>query len=150
MLWSSFLDFKFVVKFFLFILIFFLELCFLNLFLICLIMGFIFASVFLSSMAQLFLKYWLDGKDFVFSSYQTFIPLFYNIFIWLWLISYWLSMLLWLRVLSLFDVSFAYPFVSLSFVIVLIWGFFFGETISLLKIGWVILILLWIFCIVKW
>lgn len=51
--------------------------------------------------------------------------------IWLGLVSYVLSFVIWLLVLSRVDVSYAFPFFSVGYVVVAIAGHrYFGETIS--------------------
>ena len=47
---------------------------------------------------------------------------------------YFISIFFWLYALSKVDLSFAYPFISLSFVVILLFSFWFlGEAISLLR-----------------
>ncbi len=61
---------------------------------------------------------------------------------------YGIGTVLWLGVLSRTEVSQAYPFVGLGFVLTALIGFFlFGETLSPLRIGGIALVILGIFLI---
>lgn len=67
------------------------------------------------------------------------------------LIDYWvmscflgafIAVLSWMVALTKFDITYAYPFTSLGFVLVLILGsFFFGEAITFAKIAGIVLII---------
>lgn len=62
--------------------------------------------------------------------------------VWLGLIVFGLSALVWLAVLSRVPLSFAYPFASLTYVIILFYGKFVGdEPVSLARWGGVALII---------
>lgn len=61
--------------------------------------------------------------------------------LWLAMISYGISILTWMMALSKFEVSFAYSFLAMGFVVVTLGGyFFFNENISLLRIAGILLI----------
>jgi multidrug transporter EmrE-like cation transporter len=64
-----------------------------------------------------------------------------NGYLWLAMVLYGFSILLWMFVLSKVEVSFAYPFLSLGYGIVLVLGFFlFGEQVTLLRVAGVMVI----------
>ncbi len=64
-----------------------------------------------------------------------------NIWLWLAMICYGISILLWMSVLSKVEVSFAYPFLSIGYVISAIIGyFFFGESLSAIRIAGIVVI----------
>jgi multidrug transporter EmrE-like cation transporter len=61
-----------------------------------------------------------------------------------------MAMLIWLVVLSRVEVSFAYAFLSLGFVLVTIAGwFFFGESLSVWRIGGIALVCGGLLCIAQ-
>jgi multidrug transporter EmrE-like cation transporter len=61
--------------------------------------------------------------------------------LWLAMVAYGVSILTWMMALSKFEVSFAYAFLALGFVLVTLCGyFFFDETINILRIAGVGLI----------
>jgi multidrug transporter EmrE-like cation transporter len=58
-----------------------------------------------------------------------------NVFLWLSLLSYGISIITWMIVLSKVEVSFAYAFLSLGFVFVTIIGYFaFNEHVTLIRV----------------
>lgn len=60
------------------------------------------------------------------------------------------SLLLWLYLLSQFDLSFLYPFGSLSYILAAIGGwFFFAENITLCRGGGIFLILIGVLLVAK-
>ena len=62
---------------------------------------------------------------------------------WLWLamLCYGVSILLWMSVLSKVEVSFAYPFLSIGYVISAVVGFFFfGESLSAIRVAGILVI----------
>jgi multidrug transporter EmrE-like cation transporter len=69
-----------------------------------------------------------------------------NLFLWSALLAYAFSLILWMVVLSKVEVTFAYPFLSLGFVLVTISSFLiFNENISPLRIAGIALICLGVF-----
>jgi drug/metabolite transporter (DMT)-like permease len=63
---------------------------------------------------------------------------------------YVISTLLWLVVLAKSDVSFAYPFVSLGFVVITLYAHFaMTEPLSTLKMGGIALITAGVFCVAR-
>lgn len=69
---------------------------------------------------------------------------------WLWMamFCYAISILLWMVVLSKVEVSFAYPFLSIGYVVAALVGYqFFGESLSLTRIIGIIVICVGVFLI---
>lgn len=70
--------------------------------------------------------------------------------LWLWgaMICYAVSILLWMAVLSKVEVSFAYPFLSIGYVVAAMVGYcFFGETLSLPRIAGIVVICIGVYLI---
>ena len=70
--------------------------------------------------------------------------------IWLWgaMICYALSILLWMAVLSKVEVSFAYPFLSIGYVVAAVVGYyFFGESLSVIPIVGLVIICIGVYLI---
>ena len=70
--------------------------------------------------------------------------------IWLWgaMICYALSILLWIAVLSKVEVSFAYPFLSIGYVVAAVVGYyFFGESLSVIRIVGIVIICIGVYLI---
>lgn len=66
-----------------------------------------------------------------------------NIWLWLAMICYGISILLWMSVLSKAEVSFAYPFLSIGYVVSAILGYFlFAESLSFIRIIGILVICL--------
>lgn len=64
-----------------------------------------------------------------------------NIYVWLGLIFYVISFVVWLMVLSRVDVSYAYPFLSIGYIIAAIVGYYYlGEPMTLAKISGICII----------
>ena len=108
------------------------------------------SSAILSGLAQIILKQGLTWFWDVIWFWEKIIFLAKNLYFRWWLFTYWISMVLRLYVLSKLDVSYAYPFVAISYIVVLVWGYFLWETIWFYKILWVLLILSGIIFITKW
>lgn len=62
-------------------------------------------------------------------------PMITNLWLWGAMICYGVSILLWMSVLSKCEVSFAYPFLSVGYVVAAIAGYyFFGESLTPMRI----------------
>lgn len=110
----------------------------------------ILSSVFLNWLAQILLKLWMPNLNFKQNYLNIFFDIFTNLYVLWWLFAYWISILLWMYVLSKVDVSFAYPFLSLWFIFVMLtWMFWLWESVNIYKIIWMIFIVLWVFFIYK-
>ncbi|MGE0349205.1 EamA family transporter [Hydrogenophaga sp.] len=91
--------------------------------------------VLLTSAAQLILKRGMGATTTV-EVGSTYLRAFSSPQVWLGLILYGTSALLWLWVLSRLDVSLAYPLVSLGFVVTLALGvLWLGEPFSWIRVG---------------
>jgi len=90
------------------------------------------SCVVLNSVAQIFLKIGINSLNKKLILSPALIPfIITNIYIIFGAILYGISFVLWLYVLSKVKVSYAYPFISLSYVIVAVLGFLIlGEKIS--------------------
>lgn len=73
-----------------------------------------------------------------------------NLYVWTGLIFYVISFIVWLMVLSRVEVSYAYPFLSIGYIIAAFVGYFyFGESMTLSKIGGIIVICLGVFLLYR-
>ena len=99
---------------------------------------FIITSVLLNALAQILLKAGMknfSNIDLKNNVIQTFISIAINPYIISGFISYGISILLWLWVLSKVDVSYAYPFQALGYIVVTILAWLiFQENINLTRI----------------
>ena len=100
----------------------------------------ILCSVLLSSIAQIVLKTGMSNASVLQalqsqSAVQAFIAIATNVYVIGGLTLYFASAAVWLLVLARVDVSFAYPFVGLGFVVTMLLAFFInGEVLSTTKI----------------
>ncbi|MBU5482805.1 EamA family transporter [Clostridium sp. MSJ-11] len=95
-------------------------------------------SVILSSLGQVLVKLGASKLDINFSIDKimyTFVNILKNVPLMVGIISYGVSFLIWIKVLSKVELSYAYPMVSLGYVIVLFFSYFlFKENITYLRI----------------
>ena len=64
-----------------------------------------------------------------------------NLWLWAAMFCYAISILMWMAVLSKVEVSFAYPFLSVGYVVAALVGYyFFGESLTLTRIAGIIVI----------
>ena len=96
------------------------------------------ASVVLVDVAQLFLKYGMNqvgSLDFSQGIFSTFLFIFSNVYVIIGVILFASSSVGWLLALSKVPLSYAYPIVSLGYVFVTFFSwFFFHEAVSVLRI----------------
>lgn len=108
----------------------------------------IICSVVATWVAQLLFRIWMKGYNF-----DWLLNFLYYVisskYIILGIIIMVLWMILWFIVLSKNEVSFAYPFTAISYIIIFVGGFFLGETVNLVKIIWFILILSGLIFVIK-
>jgi multidrug transporter EmrE-like cation transporter len=114
----------------------------------------ILTSVFLNAFAQIALKkgMMVIGRfDFLQTNYLNLaFTVAKNPFLILGFFCYGLSILTWMAALSRTEVSFAYPFLSIGYVLVLIFGYyFFNETINIWKIFGIFFILVGVLMLAK-
>jgi len=112
----------------------------------------IFISIFLAVVGQLLLKmgmlrigkFSLDISTLV----HQYIKILLNPFVIAGLFGFFLSMLVWLYVLSRLELSFAYPFVALNYVLILFGSYFLlKETITPMKVIGVAVIMIGVYLI---
>lgn len=108
--------------------------------------GLILSSILLNCLAQVLMRKGMLGVgviDAVSGAAEKITAMAVNPWLWLALLSYGASLLIWLVVLSRVPVSFAYAFSSLGFVVVTACGWFFlGETVSVMRMAGVSIICL--------
>lgn len=102
-------------------------------------------SVLLNCAAQLFIKKGMIMVGEVTGGLQGFLSLLpamaSNLFLWVSVFCYALSMVLWLVVLSRVDVSYAYPFLSIGYILAAAVGYFvFHEAVSLTRVAGILVI----------
>lgn len=107
------------------------------------------ASVSISAIAQITLKTAMSGEriqlalDGGVKSWGLVSTIATAPLVWLGLLMYFVGALVWLLVLARLEVSLAYPFVGLGFILTMLLGFFLlGETVSLPRIGGTLLVVL--------
>ena len=103
-------------------------------------LSFIIASVSLNALAQVFLRKAMLALDISHTIRDTsWVELAWNVvnpFFLLGMLCYAVSIVIWLLVLSKLEVSLAYPFLSIGYVITAIIGYFFmGEAVTLLRVA---------------
>lgn len=92
-------------------------------------------QVVINTAAQLLLKTGAKSLDFTQTPTAVFMSMITNLYIWGGGIIFVISFLLWLYLLTQFELSFLYPFGSLAFVLAAVGGwFFFSENLSLSRI----------------
>lgn len=105
----------------------------------------ILSSVLLNCSAQLLIRKGMlvAGDMSIIAMAHNVCTLVTNVWLWLAMLCYGVSILLWMSVLSKVEVSFAYPFLSIGYVISAVVGFFFfGENLSPIRIAGIIVICL--------
>lgn len=107
-------------------------------------------QVFINTAAQLFLKNGAKAIDFSQSVCAIFLSMLCNVNIWMGGAIFVVSFLLWIYLLNQFELSFLYPFGSLSFVLAAVGGwFFFGENINLCRIFGIFLVFIGVIFVAK-
>ena len=108
-------------------------------------------SMLLGVVGQLLIKKGLNvlgGIDFSSGLIAAYSKIFFSPFVALGISLYFLGVFFWLYALSKVELSFAYPFVSLSYVLVVVLSWLFlGESISLVRWAGVIVICFGVFLI---
>lgn len=111
----------------------------------------ILVSVFLGAIGQVLVKYGAVNLQLNFTAkylIPSIISILKNFPVMCGIISYGLSFLLWIKVLSKVELSYAYPMVSLGYVIVMIFSYFlFKENISFVRILGVAFIIAGVFLV---
>ena len=100
-------------------------------------LAFISMSMILGAVGQIFIKKglnYLGGLDFSAGLVVTYLKIFLSPFVIIGISIYFIGVFFWLYGLSKVELSFAFPFVSLSYVLVFLLSWFFlGENIPLLR-----------------
>jgi len=114
----------------------------------------ILASVSLNATAQIFMRrgmLQIGEVSFDAGAFFRIIPLLLaNGFLWISLLCYGFSIILWMMVLSRMEVSFAYAFSSLGYVLVTVMGvIFLRENISILRIAGILVVCIGIVLVAK-
>jgi multidrug transporter EmrE-like cation transporter len=107
----------------------------------------IFLGVLLNAFAQVLLKKGMLGIGYFEIHFQNFFPVIKrvvaNAYILSGLGSYVVSVAIWLLVLARVEVSYAYPFLSVGYVVVTLMGYFiFQESLSWVRVTGILVILL--------
>jgi drug/metabolite transporter (DMT)-like permease len=106
--------------------------------------------VVINTFAQLLLKKGVGQVNFAQPLWELFLSIAFNLYIFGGVFIFVLSLLLWLYLLSQFELSFLYPFGSLSYVLAALGGwFFFAENVTLCRGGGILLILMGVFLVAK-
>lgn len=118
------------------------------------VLAMIFACVLIGTAGQLLLKWGMNTIGaFTFTAQNIFpvgLSLLTNPGILLGTTCYAVSLIVWLMVLSRSEVSYAYPLLSLGYVITAIAAYFlFGESLSFLRLGGIVFIILGVCLITK-
>ena len=110
----------------------------------------IFFQVCINTAAQLFLKNGARALDFSQTAWNVFLSMLCNINIWIGGAIFIVSFLLWLYLLNQFELSFLYPFGSLSFVLAAVGGWLiFGEDLNMCRICGILLVFIGVVFIAK-
>jgi len=103
----------------------------------------ILGSVSLNASAQILMRKGMLslGEVSISSLIKTLPQMITNVWLWLSIFCYGISIITWMMVLSRVEVSFAYAFLSLGFIIVTVIGYFlFNENVTFIRIIGIILI----------
>lgn len=106
-------------------------------------------SAFLNWVAQILWKIWLDKFDFKSSFFTIILNLIKNLYFLSGCFLYFLSIIVWFFVISKLDVSKAYPFLALSYIIIIIWWYLIWESVNVYKLLWIAFIIIGIIFISK-
>ncbi|APD05854.1 hypothetical protein UJ101_00302 [Flavobacteriaceae bacterium UJ101] len=118
---------------------------------------YIIGTIFFTVIGQLLIKYKMGNfegfpeNQSLMEKGWSVIYLLLNPFIFFGFISAFIASFFWMAAMNKFEISFAYPFMSLSFILVFIFSIFlFGETFTWGKVIGLILIILALFITVKY
>src|SRR4030042_1660967 len=110
----------------------------------------ILAGVLLNALAQVLLKKGMLGIGYFDFHFQNFFPIIKKVTINSYslsgLASYVISVAIWLLVLARVEVSYAYPFLSVGYVVVTLMGYFiFQESLSWMRVTGVAIVIVGVF-----
>jgi drug/metabolite transporter (DMT)-like permease len=113
----------------------------------------LFSSIFLGVVGQVFIKKGLNiigNLDFSRELVGSYLKIFFSPLVIVGISLYFLGVFFWLYALSKVDLSFAFPFVSLSYILVVLFSWLLlGESISYLRWAGVFVICIGVFLITK-
>ncbi|NMM65713.1 EamA family transporter [Clostridium sp. P21] len=108
--------------------------------------GLILISVFLGAIGQVLVKYGAVNLQLNFSGgylISSILSILKNAPVMLGIIAYGVSFLLWIKVLSKVELSYAYPMVSIGYILVMFFSYFlFKENISIIRVAGVVFIII--------
>lgn len=106
----------------------------------------ILVSVFLGAIGQVLVKYGASALELNFAGkylIPSIISILKNVPVMCGIISYGVSFLLWIKVLSKVELSYAYPMVSIGYILIMFFSYFiFKENISLMRLLGVLFIII--------
>lgn len=115
--------------------------------------GLILTSVFLGAIGQVLVKYGAVNLELNFALkylFPSILSILKNIPVMLGITSYGLSFLLWIKVLSKVELSYAYPMVSIGYVLIMFFSYFiFKENISFVRIIGVVFIIIGVILVAR-
>ena len=103
----------------------------------------ILGSVLLNALAQLLIRKGMlqIGSVGVGNIVENIIPMISNLWLWGAMLSYAVSILMWMSVLSKVEVSYAYPFLSVGYIVAAVAGYaLFNENLSITRIAGIVVI----------
>lgn len=118
------------------------------------VLSLILACVIIGSSGQLLLKMGMDRVgEFAFSAHNIWpiaLKIITSPFVLLGIVCYALSLIVWLLVLSRAEVGYAYPLLSIGYVLTAILAYFlFGESLSFIRLFGIGMIMIGVFCITR-
>lgn len=114
------------------------------------ILAIIIFQVFINTGAQILLKKGVNQISFDQPIVQLFISIATNLYIFSGVSLFVFSLLIWLYLLSKCELSYLYPFGSLSYILAAIAGwYFFAENITILRAVGILIIFLGVCCVAK-
>ncbi|MTK14018.1 MAG: EamA family transporter [Clostridiaceae bacterium] len=113
----------------------------------------ILTSVFLGAIGQVLVKYGAVHLELNFAAryiFSSILSILKNVPVMLGTVSYGLSFLIWIKVLSKVELSYAYPMVSIGYILIMFFSYFiFKENISLIRIAGVIFIIIGVILVAR-
>lgn len=103
----------------------------------------ILGSVLLNALAQLLIRKGMlqIGSVGVGNIVENIVPMISNLWLWGAMLSYAVSILMWMSVLSKVEVSYAYPFLSVGYIVAAVAGYaLFNENLSITRIAGIVVI----------
>ena len=103
----------------------------------------ILGSVLLNALAQLLIRKGMlqIGSVGMGNIVDNIVPMISNLWLWGAMLSYAISILMWMSVLSKVEVSYAYPFLSVGYIVAAVAGYaLFNENLSITRIAGIVVI----------